>query len=330
MNTSPELTSRSFLLALIPPLLILGLAQLLFDIVSDPLLTGISGALQRLSHQIPESHDIWILEEARGRYTWLAMALLSLVAFVYGAFAGCQIIWQSHFRNRLPLIISLGTILLGAGLLGLVYQVQSHGAMYRLIFGFTFTTFSHSGSFDPQFLSSVTIILLMLNTLAVIVPAIIILAASSTLATPKEEWQPTLNAIATHMHQLRNTLNIGSIALVAGVLHMHAWLQWPATLMQDPSQQSAISGAALAITVFWGTSYTLMLMGTYGPAATKLSAHAQHILKQEHQKGTIQDPQAWLKEHDLLITLGEQLPQIGIMLAPILAGPLGSLVMGTN
>ena len=48
------------------------------------------------------------------------------------------------------------------------------------------------------------------------------------------------------------------------------------------------------------------------------------------QKGTVQDQQAWLKEHDLSITLGEQLPQIGIMLAPILAGPLGSLVMGTN
>ncbi len=57
------------------------------------------------------------------------------------------------------------------------------------------------------------------------------------------------------------------------------------------------------------------------------------MIKQEKQKGTIKDPQAWLKEHDLSITLGEQLLQIGIMLAPILAGPLGplgSLVMGTN
>ncbi len=330
MNTSPELTSRSYLLALIPPLLILGLAQLLFEIVSDPLMTGVSGALDRLSHQSAESQDVWILEEARGRYTWLAMALLSLVALVYGAFAGCQIIWQSHFRNRLPLIISLGTALLGAGILGLVYQVQSQTAMYRLIFGFTFTTLSHSGSFDPQFLSSVNLILLTLNTLAVIVPAIIVLAASSALATPKEEWRPTLYMVAKQMHRLRNTLNIGSLVLVTGILHMHAWLQWPATLMQDPSQQSAVSGAALAITVFWGTSYTLMLMGTYGPAATKLSAQARHMIKQEKQKGTIEDPQAWLKEHDLSITLGEQLPQIGIMLAPILAGPLGSLVMGTN
>ena len=74
--------------------------------------------------------------------------------------------------------------------------------------------------------------------------------SANTLATPKKEWQPTLNTVAKQMHQLRSTLNIGSLVLVAGILHMHAWLQWPATLMQDPSQQSAISGAALAITVF--------------------------------------------------------------------------------
>jgi len=59
---------------------------------------------------------------------------------------------------------------------------------------------SHSGSFDPQFLASVHIILLTLNTLAVIVPTIIVLAASSALATPKKEWQPTLDTVARQMH----------------------------------------------------------------------------------------------------------------------------------
>ena len=121
------------------------MAQLLFEIVSEPSISSVTAALERLSHQSPESQDVWILKEARARYTWLAMALLSLVALVYDTFAGCQIIWQNHFRNRLPLIISLGTGLLGTGILGLVYQVQSQAAMYRLIFGFTFTTFSNSG-----------------------------------------------------------------------------------------------------------------------------------------------------------------------------------------
>jgi hypothetical protein len=330
MSTSHKLTSHSYLLALIPPLLILGLAQCLFEITSGPSMTSVTTALEHLAQQPSESEGVRILDEARGRYAWLAMALLSLVAFVYGAIAGCQIIWHSHFRSRLALILSLGTVMIGVGILGLIYQVQSEAAMYRLIFGFTFTTFSQSGAFDSQFLFNVKIILLTLNTLAVIVPAIIVLAASSALATPHDGSPSTLDTVATQMHQLRNTLNIGSIALVAGVLHMHAWLQWPAALMQDASLQSAVSGTALAITVFWGTSFTLMLMATYGPAATTLSAKARHLLNQEQQKGTIQDPQTWLKDHDLSITLGEQLPQIGIMLAPVLAGPLGSLVMGSN
>ncbi|MDT7043524.1 hypothetical protein [Candidatus Nitronereus thalassa] len=330
MNTSSKLTPHSYLLALIPPLLILGLAQLLFEITSAPSMTGVTTALERLAHQNPESLDIRVLQEGRGRYAWLAMALLSLVAFVYGTVAGCQIIWHSHFRSRLPLILSIGTVLMGIGILGLIYQVQSEAAMYRLIFGFTFTTFSHSGLFHPQFLSNVKFILLILNTFAVIVPAIIILAASSALATPPDKSPSTLDTLSTQMHQLRNTLNIGSIALVAGILHMHAWLQWPASLFQDASFQSAASNTALAITVFWGTSFTLMLMATYGPAATTLSAQARHILQRDHHEGRIHDPQAWLKDHDLSITLGEQLPQIGIMLAPVLAGPLGSLVMGSN
>ena len=61
-------------------MLIIGLAQLLFEIVSEPSMSSVTAALERLSHQSPESQDVWILEEARGRYTWLAMALLSLVA----------------------------------------------------------------------------------------------------------------------------------------------------------------------------------------------------------------------------------------------------------
>lgn len=330
MNTSPELTSRSYLLALLPPFLILGLAQFLFEFISLPSKSGISAALEQLAHQSPISQAAWTLDEAQGRYAWLAMALLNLVGFTYGAIAGCRIIWHSHFRQRLPLLLSIGTILLGIGIIGLFYQGQSHSSMYRLVFGFTFTTFSQSGLFEPQLLSHIKIILIALNTLAVIVPTIIVLAASSALIIPRDDSQPTLDSVTTHMHQLRNTLNIGSIALVTGILHMHAWLQWPAALMQDPTLQSALSGTALAITMFWGTSFTLMLMGTYGPAAATLSTQARHLLKQEQQKGTIPDSQTWLKEHDLSITLGEQLPQIGIMLAPVLAGPLGSLVMGSN
>ncbi len=73
MNTSPELTPHSYLLALIPPVLIIGLAQLLFEIVSEPLMSSVTAALERLSHQSPESQDVWILKKDRGRYTWLAI-----------------------------------------------------------------------------------------------------------------------------------------------------------------------------------------------------------------------------------------------------------------
>ena len=73
-----------------------------------------------------------------------------------------------------------------------------------------------------------------------------------------------------------------------------------------------------------------MLIATYAPAASALSRRANHLLAEAQQAETISDPKRWLKEHNLSITLGEQLPQIGIMLAPVLAGPLGSLIMSTG
>ena len=77
---------------------------------------------------------------------------------------------------------------------------------------------------------------------------------------------------------------------------------------QRQSIQEAISGAVLAITLFGGVTFTLMLMAIYGPAASYLCTQAHKRLQQEVQAGKIHEPQQWLKEHQLSITLGEQLP----------------------
>ena len=70
-----------------------------------------------------------------------------------------------------------------------------------------------------------------------------------------------------------------------------------------------------------------MLITTYGPAASFLSSQARNYAEQAQQAGTIQDPQRWLHDHHFSITLGEQLPQIGVILGPLLAGPIGSFLM---
>ncbi len=70
-----------------------------------------------------------------------------------------------------------------------------------------------------------------------------------------------------------------------------------------------------------------MLITTYGPAASYLSAQARTFAEEAQRTGTIQDPQRWLHDNHFSITLGEQLPQISVILGPVLAGPVGSFLM---
>ena len=37
-------------------------------------------------------------------------------------------------------------------------------------------------------------------------------------------------------------------------------------------------------------------------------------------------PEQWLKEHGFFVGLSEELPQLAVMAAPLLAGPLGALL----
>jgi hypothetical protein len=43
--------------------------------------------------------------------------------------------------------------------------------------------------------------------------------------------------------------------------------------------------------------------------------------------GTITDRQKWLKDNGLRLTLEEHLVQFGVMLAPLVAGPVGSFLL---
>lgn len=103
--------------------------------------------------------------------------------------------------------------------------------------------------------------------MAVLAPIIAVLAVCSVVAPSgnSETYGPEL--LVRRMRQLNEVLYGGSAILVTGILHMGAWLRWPASLIADRPSQEAVLGIALAITIFWGTAFTLMLVVTYVPAA---------------------------------------------------------------
>lgn len=313
---------HGYFLLLIPPVLLLSLAFLLLESSLTSPTLDFTKLIRSLVTTQTDSSPQLILAEVRARYIWYSTVLVNLVVPMYTAIVCAAIIYRTHSRRRLLLVAGVGVVLCIMGPVSLLYAIETNSALYQLVFGFTFFTLQESGRFDQAFVGNVHTVMTLINTGAMIVPTIAILAFCSTVAPPETGQSPDLGYFETQMQHLKRALNAGSALLVAGVLHMDAWLRWPASLASDQSIQEAISGAALAITLFGGATFTLMLIAIYGPAASYLCTQAHKRLQQEVQAGKIHDPQQWLKEHQLSITPGEQLPQISVMLAPVIAGPV--------
>jgi hypothetical protein len=116
------------------------------------------------------------------------------------------------------------------------------------------------------------------NVQSMIVPVVALLAACSTLAPPISGLSPDPKFYASQMKRLKEVLTAASAILVSGILHMGAWLRWPAALVADRAGQEAVLGTALAITLFWGVTFTLMLVATYLLAALILAKRAEALL----------------------------------------------------
>ena len=322
---------HGYLLLLIPPICVYLIANVLFEFSVKHDFSELTASIGSLLSQQDTDHLSLTLSETRARYIWLSTVLLNLVVCIYGAGLFGITIYQSHKGKRLFIIVSIGILLIAMGIVGLLIGAMTQNALYQIVYKFSFSTLQASGLYQAQFMLNIGTILFITNILAIIIPNMAILAACSTLAPSQRSDGDELSHLSTQMRQLKGVLNAGSALLVSGILHMNAWLRWPGGLLMDQTNQTYFSGAVLAVTMFWGTTFTLMLITTYGPAASYLSTQARALAEKASQAGTIQDPQRWLQDNHFSITLGEQLPQISVILGPVLAGPIGSFLMsGTN
>jgi hypothetical protein len=118
-------------------------------------------------------------------------------------------------------------------------------------------------------------------------------------------------------------LNTSAALLVAGILHMNTWLRWPAVFATDEIAREGIEQFALAVSVFWGMTFSLMIVAAFVPATLLLRESALDL--HASVAGADPDPDHWLAGHGFKLSMGEQLRQVAIILAPLLAGPAASL-----
>jgi hypothetical protein len=334
--TPPTPSSASdyrFLLLIIPPIFILLLASGLFEFSSNITVDNFHTLTNWLMHSTPETQEepfsaTRFLVEVKSRYIWLTTVVLALVAGLYAFILCAMIIYQCHPRPRLMVVTTIGLVFALGGVVFIWALDESH-TLYRAVFGFSYDNLRQAGHqrIGEPLLRYVMVVVSVVNVQALIVPVVALLAACSTLAPPVSGQPPDPTFYASQMKRLKDVLTAASAILVSGILHMGAWLRWPAALVADKAGQEAVLGTALAITLFWGVTFTLMLVATYLPAALVLAKQAEALLLDGPSETADPEPEQWLKDHGLFLSLQDHFPQFGLILAPLLASPLSSLLI---
>jgi len=322
-----------FLLLIIPPVFILLLATSLFEFSSNITVNNFHSLTNWLMHPTSEASEqpfnaTHFLIEVKSRYIWLTTVVLALVAGIYAFILCTMIIYQCHPRPRLRVVTGIG-LLFALGGIVFIWALDETYTLYRAIFGFSYDTLRQAGPqrIGEPLLRYVMVVVSVVNIQSMIVPVVTLLSACSTLASPISGQPPDPKFYASQMKRLKEVLTAASALLVSGILHMGAWLRWPAALVTDKTGQEAVLGTALAITLFWGVTFTLMLVSTYLPAALLLARRAEALLLDSTPHVTVLEPEQWLKDHGLFLSLQDHFPQFGLILAPLLASPLSSLLI---
>ncbi len=76
----------------------------------------------------------------------------------------------------------------------------------------------------------------------------------------------------------------------------------------------------VSVSVYWGAVYTAIIAALYLPGAFALRRRAERILEDLPPERRPPDAAQWLREHGLVVSLREQLPQVATILGSLLAG----------
>ena len=142
------------------------------------------------------------------------------------------------------------------------------------------------------------------------------------VAVPNEEkrsnWE---TGFTERVKQLQSSFQISSSVLVTSSVALMLFVQLPAGLMEKPASE-AMSRFALGLTVYWGAVMTLTLLAGF---ALPVLALRQEAIKYHQKIDTRQPFHKWLEECQDF-SMKRHLMNLATMLAPVMVGPLGSVL----
>lgn len=301
-----------------PPLAVLVLANVLFELtgggyarIGATLLAADAGAG-------PESARLAAI--AAASLTWGAVTLVYLSIGVATAVAAWRILdARVRGRARRPfLVFAAFATALGFANLALA---DAFDLPLEAIFRVTLDALRQEPAISDAHAMAAGAIVGLINVLSAVVPALFLAAGAASALPPVAGWSEA--SLARRALQVRQLTAVAAAFMVAGVLHMGAWTQW-ASASLGAEAAAVLDVAAMAVTLYWGIAFTLMIASFYVPLAVRLSELARRLM--DEAEVPMGERRAWLVDRGLSFEVNRQLPQIAAMAAPLLAGPLSSAI----
>lgn len=131
------------------------------------------------------------------------------------------------------------------------------------------------------------------------------------------------------IQQLQQSFLFLSAVLVSSTLAASLFFHLPAEMFAfaaKSAQKGALLDYARGLTLFWGAVYTLTLLAVYVPPALILRERMRAFARERDGKRTPSEYRSWLAEHKLAFSIKESLGNVFALLAPLIAGPVGSIL----
>ncbi len=294
------------------PISVFILGHLLFDWIGAPFAIHVLQAAGSVSAGVNPNEAI------SDAHVWAATAHLYLLVSLFVLVALFRWMW-SRARGRIAFFYLSIAAFLGALGIAFLTSVDIQNRPLKAIFLLTFRSLQLDQGLDASnILGFVSNVLTTINALGVVVPAVFCALIPLLVREPDGSW--TEKDLVLRVKDVRMLAVVASVFLVAGVLHMYAWMSWAPELLNKDGLETVVA----SVTFYWGSVFTMMLAAYYYPVLLVLQDRAEAVM--DAQQVPLIERDQWLQRRGLSVRISNQIPQVIGILGPLIAAPIGQFL----
>lgn len=305
-----ELTATSLIAY---PLAVFILGHLLFDRIGAPFSVHV---LQEAGSVMSGANPNEAISDG---HVWAATAHLYLLVLFFVLVASFRWMW-ARARGYLAFgYLSIAGMLIALGIAYLV-NVDMNNRPIKAIYLFTFRSLQFDRRLEiATILASVNDTLSAINLLSIVVPALLCALGPLLVREPSGPW--TEKELMIRVKDARLLAVMASVFLVAGVLHMYAWMSWAPELLNKTGLETVVD----SVVFYWSSVFTMMLAAFYFPILLVLQNRAESVM--EAQRVPLIERDQWLQRRGLSVRIANQIPQVLGILGPVIAAESGKFLI---